>query len=509
MRRFAILAAIFACLLARPVAAIPSYDQLVPGSDLASERAALADAFNRAKQKDVAPSDLRDTVQKLVNAPAFSALSPQEKHAAYILLGAAQYDSKDPAASLATLKIASAMPEATGYDWELRLAAAYDVRDKRDCILSLTELATLAPERLKELVDSGVFAVTNYASESGRRDLEPLLRALFAAHWRPKTIAYTADDLWFNLARLELERNNQASARDAVEAIARPRVLIQIRSDNRFDAIVAANPTRYEVDVASKNYLHELEDAAKAAPDRLDIVIALAEEMIDLNRASDALELVNDILAKAEPENGKQSKFTDYDEQINWLHNTRAHALWVLHRYDASAREMASGAKLNEGGDINVSQAINLADTYNAMARPNDALAAVEKLGTLSPYGQMALQEARACAYSQLHDADNLAKVRAYLDSHVADGVRAYVGAMFCINDLDAAAKGVIAELEHPERRDDLLIYMQDYLDVPLGNSFDADQSRKWVMLKNRSDVRAEIAKVGRIERYSLLSPLY
>jgi len=71
--------------------------------------------------------------------------------------------------------------------------------------------------------------------------------------------------------------------------------------------------------------------------------------------------------------------------------------------------------------------------------------------------------------------------------------------------NLDGAAAVLIEQLRSPTDRGEALASLQDmrtYPSLPGDVKIDA----AWRALKQRADVQAEVARVGRIERYDLVS---
>jgi hypothetical protein len=70
-------------------------------------------------------------------------------------------------------------------------------------------------------------------------------------------------------------------------------------------------------------------------------------------------------------------------------------------------------------------------------------------------------------------------------------------------NDVDAAAKWLIERLEDQDLRSAALLSIQEYA-VPRETPRQADLRTRRRELMVRSDVQAEIQKVGRVEKYNL-----
>ncbi|HEY1632763.1 MAG TPA: hypothetical protein VGF56_15710 [Rhizomicrobium sp.] len=155
-------------------------------------------------------------------------------------------------------------------------------------------------------------------------------------------------------------------------------------------------------------------------------------------------------------------------------------------------------AQLTEDGGVNVSQAINLADFYDDLGCPREALVATQTIGDPSGYGAMAYQRARACAFVQLGDKDGLAESVAYMQAHEADSASALLEAEICIGNMDEAAAAAIRLLGNPALRGDIIGELQDYKDLP-EPPLAAQLHARWRALAARPDVAADVAKYGRV----------
>jgi len=337
---------------------------------------------------------------------------------------------------------------------------------------------------------------------------DELLSALFDAKWKPESPFVVADGLWFGLARLRLARGDAAGATEAAAAIGDPEVLTWMRSDKRFDALVKADPAHYDV-MKAYDALLAVERAASAlAPDKLEGVNRVADTLYRLNRLQESLDVLDAALARAQ---AQKDAFSDTADQLNWSLDQRSRALFKLGRSDEAFQALKRGAAEKENGAVNVSQAINLADQYDLFDRPKDALRAVATLQDtdMSPYGRVALDDARACAYFELGDKESLAKTLDEMKAHADDSTQSYLNTMLLVGDLDAAAAHVIAHIEDASTRTDMLYYLQDYLPAPHATAREAAIHANWIALRARPDVSAEIAKAGRVESYALTSPSY
>jgi hypothetical protein len=338
-------------------------------------------------------------------------------------------------------------------------------------------------------------------------DLAPaetgMLKAFHLAKWHPTDPFVTADRLWLSLVRLLLEQNDTAAAIVVAADLHEPSSVLTLRSDKRFDPIVAANAKSFDVIAAYQASLADKRAKSSAAPDTLEGVNTLAGSLLVFDRPEEALAIATNALAryKANP-----SAFTDAKDQINWTYDVRARALLALGRSDEALAELAAGAKQQEHGDANVSQKINLADEYVAYNRPKDALDAVAGMeaAQASAYGAMALADARACAYFELGDTGALEKALAYMQAHAKDATNEYVNALLFTGREDAAAIELIAALRDPATRLEVVRWVQTYL--PQHHPSPREQARHaaWIAVLNRRDVQKEIALVGHVHAYPL-----
>lgn len=165
------------------------------------------------------------------------------------------------------------------------------------------------------------------------------------------------------------------------------------------------------------------------------------------------------------------------------------------------------GAAHSEHGGYNVSQTLDLAERLNILGRAQDALDALEDFDPrrTSPYGAMVWRADLVCAYAQLKQPAKAEASLEYMRAHVRDGPGVLQGALLCAGDADSLAKAIIASIEDPETRSSILADMQDYLDDPPAQSaWQKDQREFQHQIWERPDVRAAVAKYGRVERYPI-----
>lgn len=467
-------------------------------------RSLLRDGFSKYQNNDFAGA--LDGFRALIGSRGFALLSDREKHAVYFLLGASELHSGDPNAALKMLRISTQSSEAIGIEWHLRLIAAYKVQDYDDCVTSLTTIAQQWPNSLSQLNDQAMFLIARQASEKSDAVAINLLEPLHQLHWTPKDRFEMPDRLWLELAQAYADTHDQVHEIAALDDVHDPGLLIYVRSDKRFDSAVNANPAHYDFQSALEADLAAARRLAHENPDRLEGVNTLADVLIKIGRSAEALTISDDALAR---EKSVPQAFSDSDDYLNWTYDNRARALSALGRHQEVLELRVEAARMPEHGAANVSQVINLADAYNSNGQPEDALKALSGLERAkpTPYGLMALEHARGCAFAQLHDQANLQKSLGYLKAHAADGRGPLLETLICANDRDGAAKQIISELEDASSRGGALYLLQDYLDDPGATAIDKQDRADLVAIRGRPDVARAISAVGRTDSYPILSP--
>jgi tetratricopeptide (TPR) repeat protein len=502
--------AILAALAATPALATgesPARQVGVVTAPIDVERQALAEAQSKFNNND--NSSAQTLLTAVVASPSFGALNSDERHQALYMLSWLRVNSSDYKSAQAVTKAATALDEATGNDWHLRLATAAGLADDDDAMLSVTTIARRWPTTLDQVNDRFILQLavrTRTTQDLADRRFE-LLAALNQARWKPQDPVLTSDFLWGDLTLALLERGRVQQARAVAENVASPDLLMWMRIDKRFDAIVQSDLDRYDIPRAAAHDLARMQKVAAANPDSLEAINELATTLIAMNRSAEALPLLDAAITRARPADRSKSPFKDTDE-LNWTFNARAGALFTLGRSDEAITQMQAGARRPENGDVNVSQQLNLGEYYERLGRAKEAIETVRDVGpeNVSNYGAMDAEGVRACAYTQLNDGAKLEASLKYMTAHAAVAPGWVVTAMLCANNLSAAAEQVVAQLKDPMTREATLMMLQDAV-VPAGTPAPVrEQHRRLLAVRDRPEVRQAIDAVGRIKAYPLVA---
>jgi tetratricopeptide (TPR) repeat protein len=470
---------------------------------------AALDAFQAQNFKEA-----HRVLQAITSNPSFQGLPEETQHLAWQLFAQTEAQLGDAAAALSYAKRASDSSKATVTDWHLRLLATYLLNDA-DQYASLAKIVTDWPESLNALGDQLVLGVLVRSMKAANADSANdwyfrLLQALFASKWCPDPLTARMDIQWSNLTRELLERGREDDAAVAADAVKYPEMLLRMRIDKRFDALVARNPGHFDPVAMAVDEIAIARKMMDAHPDRLSAVNNLANALLAMEQQDEVLKLTETALAKALPVDGSRSSYLDVDTQVNWTMDYRQRALYRAGRFDEAIAIQEKAIRRPERGRLNVSQAINLGQMYYALGRPKDALAAISDIAErdVSGYGALAADAIRVCAGAQLHEDKRVQSRLAVMAAHARDGVAPYTAALLCVNDLDTLAKFYIDLLADRALRQEALALLQTFTLGEPRTDVETIMETRRVQLLARPDMQAAIAEVGRSLSWAMSRPL-
>jgi Domain of Unknown Function with PDB structure (DUF3857) len=472
------------------------------GADAQATLAGLVDAVKKAQGGDAAGAYAQ--LKPLVLTAGFGQLDAPRRGAGLFILAWSAAQQKDYATTLDAAAKSVALAPDNQQAWWLRLSAASEQKSYDDEAVSIAMTARKWPALLKNLPDTAIFFVNRQVYGQTRLDL---LSALYEAKWTPLSKASSPSSLWLTLTMDLLAKGDLKQAILVAHGVTAYGDLIAMHADRRFDPVVQADPGAFDVAKAIDLDLAKRRADVAAAPTKLEYVNALAMALIERGKSAEALAVVRAALSKSQVGDDGKAYFDDLDDQLNRALEAESIALRELGRDDESLKAQQRGAAHAEHGGFNVSQTLDLAERFDAMGRPQEALDALQDFDPrrTSPYGAMVWRTDLVCAYAQLKDQAKVEAYLAYMKAHARDNPGELQGALLCAGDADGLAKSIIGGIEDPETRTTVLVGMQDYLHDPAPQSaWQKDrldfQRRVW----DRPDVRAAVAKYGRIEKYPL-----
>lgn len=401
---------------------------------------------------------------------------------------------------------ATGFDRANSYAWMVRLFSAFSTNDYRDAGQCMAVVARRWPDQLDNVHPEGVLSLHHQLRAMHDDDVDrAMLNALFDAHWQGGRSAY--DTLWRDMALMDIQHHDMKRAAAVAGRIRSAQTALSMRVDKRFDPITRAHPEAFDVDRLLAAQIKATGAWIKARPSQLEPVERMQELLLVKTRYSDVLSVSNAAVARAGRGDGSKA-YTDFGDTYNWVLNQRALALAHEGRWHDAVREMTRAAQQTEHGSMNVSQSINLAGMYTDLGEPDKAAAALNEPGDMSPYGHMQFAYVKLQIALEKHDTRAIARHMAYLRKHRAVDLATWQRVLLKRDDLDAAAALLIRRLKNPDSRNQALIDMQHYAQGSQTRIMKT-MTRRWNAVTSRPDVRAELNKVGRIERFDILSPSY
>jgi hypothetical protein len=321
--------------------------------------------------------------------------------------------------------------------------------------------------------------------------------SLVGGGWSPPD-STVADVDWIRLRLVKglVKRDRIDDARAIVETILNPVILVRLGIDRRYAALWPVIEARLGpgADIADAAYVGAAKARFDKSPTSLVARLGYAEALNVASREPEALAVAD--VAKTPAELAALS-----DREV-WLVNLHAALLGDAGRNDeALARLGAINATPINGRSSLVGTMINEALFASSVNKPEAALAAAEraeKALVANEYGQLFLAQARTCALQQLGRKADAATAAAPVIAKAKANPDANLAAMICLGRMDDAAATIIARLEDPELRSEMIFEMQPFLIRDTTKLRDADQRAGLRALKARPDVKAAYLKYGR-----------
>jgi tetratricopeptide (TPR) repeat protein len=490
--------------LAACAAGSHAISKAAPDSPVATQQ--LAEAMNLVAEKNW-PQAVT-ALRTIIEAKTFGSLSGDFKYRTLSTAGRVAFYHGPPQLGYEYFGRVIAMPQADFGDWLERLRAAAQLGNEADSVSTLTVIMQRWPDRGRSLNPDYILKVAHEAKRLPRAAAFPLLQALYDAHWKLKwDIEPSAT--WRDLALLLLEKHRLTDAVDVAGHVTDVYVLIAMRADRHFDAVVAANPPQFDIEAAAEREFHAFQTAAEKAPQSLELKSHVIDALLRQQHYEAALAASDAILLDIQSTNFPKKLYEDYDEQAPWFLNYRDITLERVGRWDEALAQLTAASLMFENHESNVSQLINLGYLYCELRRPDDALAAIGGVAArTSADGTMQLEEVRLEAAEQLGDTQQVERSLQYLRLHRADAPAVYESGLIVVNQPARAAHELVARLLDPDRRQDALLEVQIFA-TPPGTPQDMELEARQRAMIARPEVQAAIRKVGRVASYRLEEPSY
>jgi hypothetical protein len=466
----------------------------------------LDDALRLISQKqfDVGLPALR----AVIDAHSFASLPADDRYRALRAAGRAEMAlQRWPLAKDYMARVA-AMPQATADDPLALMSIGAQLRDQSTVVAALTALARRWPEHLGDIDEDYLTSTLRTADRLPRGTALALLQALYAANFKLKWDIEPSDS-WRELTLLLAEQGRVAEAVEVSARITDPQVLIDMRADRRFDAVVAAHPERFDAAAAASREIRALQSKDEAAGNSLRVKTLLMAALMRRRHAAAALAIADEATAEISDTNYPERRYLDYLAEYGGLLSERAFALLDLGLWDEAVAQLTAAAREFEHDRDNVGAAIALAQIECDLARPKEARSVLDQVASgLSPYGTMQLQGVRLDVATQEGDAAQVKRSLGYLGAHRKDAPLTYLSALIISGQLDRAAQELRRQLADPAARQEALGVVQTYALEP-ATPRDLQMRARWQSVLAREDVQKAIEKVGRTDSYDLEGALF
>lgn len=232
-------------------------------------------------------------------------------------------------------------------------------------------------------------------------------------------------------------------------------------------------------------------------PKSLEAITSLARMMRSLGQREEALALLESALSKLSQD---ENYFTDLEEELNWVYDTKASLFSDLGRYEEAVVALSVGRDLREFEERNVSQTINLASMQISHGHYDDALATLGSVGAnRSRYADSLVAGLRSCATFQKNGSDpQLPNTIVLLRALGRSGQSSLISTYICVGDVDSAAEEFLKQLENPETRTDAIISAITHKNrLPIDYHYFRQTNPRIVQLLARPEIVEAINRLG------------
>ena len=381
-------------------------------------------------------------------------------------------------------------PTANGAKLIAETAEAMELKDV--VAEALLDLARRWPDEVTSVSAQQAYRTQKaYAADPARQ--RRFLQGLFDARFDPRD--GDPSELWFELARLNLDAGDVPRAQAAAERTMGLRMAAKMRIDRRFDPVLAANPALGDVKAQATRMIEAMEAKADDYPTSLAPVQPLVEERVMLGDYAKAIALIDTTLETAG--SGRDQEWTGLERRL-YLAYARATANMHLGKAQQSLDDMEVGSLFVPPDAPDITRLMR-ADMLCDLGRADEAAPLASGDYSALPWLYKVKHVVGVCIAEQQGD---LAGARKLIDALTPmlkpDDMQLRVTVLLRVGDVDAAAKDFIALLDDPATRNDTLLWAQR--DKLLPETPGIVKYRKaFGAMVARPDVQAALQKHGRV----------
>jgi hypothetical protein len=447
-------------------------------------------------------------LQSVIDAHSFASLPSDDQYHALVAAGRAEMRFQRWPLARRYMTRAAAMPQATADEQLALVTIGWQLHDQPLVAQSLTAVARKWPERLGKIDEDYLTAVLAGQAKLPRATALALLQSLYAANFKLKWDIEPSES-WRDLMLMLIEQGRQSEAVDVSARITNPLVLVEIRSDRRFDTVVVAHPEAFDAVAAADRQIHWLQAKDEGGANSLRVKTLLMDALMRRHHAAAALAIADDAIAEIRDTNYPERRYVDYLAEYGNLLTERASVLLDLGLWDEGVAQLKAAAREFEHDRDNVSAAIDLAALECDLAHPADARSVLAQITEgLSPYGEMQVESVRLDAATQEGDAAQVGRSLSYVRAHRGEAPISYLSDLIIANQLDRAAEELRRQLLDPDTRQNALGNVQTYTPEP-ATPRDLEMRARWQSVRARPDVQNAITRVGRVASYDMEGSLF
>jgi hypothetical protein len=213
-------------------------------------------------------------------------------------------------AAHAAFQVLTTLPKATADDWNYRYRSAKWAADARDAWVSFKHLEVIASKDARHYdVDEALRSDRLFTTLPNAQEARASLRGAVERWGEPPLIPWD-DPSWLALrwAADLLERGDAAHAAEVAQSVVNPLAVAVLRSDRRFDAMVARDSARFDVATAADRWIGLADQEAAKFPSLMQAQLLTVTARITadrLNEALDRLDAIFDRARKSHPLSGE------------------------------------------------------------------------------------------------------------------------------------------------------------------------------------------------------------
>jgi len=499
--RSALMALMMASVAVVAEAAVQAPAQALPGyaarqdALMAQYRAALAQV------DDGAYDDAYSTLTKLIEAGDFELLSSDARGDIFNLAAGIDFYHKHYVLAQRYIHLAELnLPTDPVI---LRLAFKIESA-QQDVVAATAVLERLDGDEAAKLGNSEIGQVFRAAKPE---QMHRFLEALYRAQWKYPT-GDEPSVYWLRLRYERVRAGDLDGAAEVATKITNPKDRLVLQLDRRFQPLKAANEDAKSLLATGEANLAVLRQRAEAQPRSLDAINQIGAALVDLGRSEEALMLADQTVARLKA--ADSSPFDDVEQEKVWTLNLRSQALLDVGRIDEAVQQLEDAIALTERGHSTVSQVINLAQLYVRLGEADKAEAVIMQVGSTSDYGQAQVLYVSAYVALLRGDRERYLNVVADLEKLIEVAPRAWLSVQLRAGENDAVAARLVQWLGDPDPARVWCALGLLAADTPAMPGLPATEQQRAQLaaIRQRPEIIAAVAKVGRLLTYPLPAPL-